>query len=114
MSVARALGTYAHDSAHSHFIAANQRFAGLLYSVIARAHCECSVRSPAQKDCRHCGECDARREHPRCPLGPNGDLGSSRLEEQLGGKITPSHAHSKEALCGLGAAYSAEWPQAML
>ena len=45
---------------------------------------------------------------PRCPFGSNGDLGSSRLEEQLGGKITPSRAHSKEALCGLGAAYSAE------
>ena len=44
---------------------------------------------PAQKDCRHLGECDARREHPRCPLGPNGDLGSSRLEEQLDGNITP-------------------------
>jgi hypothetical protein len=41
---------------------------------------------PAQKDRRHLGECDARREHPRCPLGPNGDLGSSRLEEQLDGK----------------------------
>jgi hypothetical protein len=35
-------------------------------------------------------------------------LGSSRLEEQLDGQITPSHAHSKAALCGLGAAYSAE------
>ena len=43
MLVARALGTYAHSS-HSHFIAANQRFASLLYSAIARAHRQCSVR----------------------------------------------------------------------
>jgi hypothetical protein len=40
MLVARALGTYA----HSRFIAANQRCASLLYSAIARAHHECSVR----------------------------------------------------------------------
>ena len=39
---------------------------------------------------------------PRCPFGSNGDLGSSRLEEQLDGKITPSDAHSKEALYGPG------------
>ena len=36
---------------------------------------------------------------PRCPFGSNGDLGSSRLEEQLDGKITPSDA-TKEALYG--------------
>ena len=36
------------------------------------------------------------------------NLGSSRLEEQLDGKITPSHARSKEVLYGLGAAFSPE------
>ena len=36
------------------------------------------------------------------PFGSRGDVGTSRLEEQLEGKTTRSHAHSKEALFGLG------------
>jgi hypothetical protein len=39
---------------------------------------------------------------PRCPFGSNGDLGPSRLEEQLDGKTTLSEAHSKEALYRAG------------
>ena len=53
---------------------------------------------------------------PRCPFGSNGDLGSSRLEEQLDGKSTRSHAHSKEDLYWLGrGTFARNWqPQCRL
>ena len=107
MLVARALGTYAHSS-HSHFIAANQRFASLLYSAIARAHRQCSVRD-RHKRIVGIEENAMPAESIRAAHSVLTEiLGSSRLEEQLDGQITPSHAHSKAALCGLGAAYAAE------
>src|ERR1700751_2900877 len=62
-----------------------------------RAHCECSVRD------RHkrivgliSAECDACRQHPGCPLGSNGDVGTSRLESSFNRKTTRSYAHPKE------------------
>src|SRR4051794_30477570 len=54
---------------------------------------------------------DCRLRRVRClptasPLliGPNGDVGTSRLEEQLSRKTTRSHAYSKEACMGWTAA----------
>jgi hypothetical protein len=41
-------------------------------------------------------------DHLRCAFGCNGDVGTSRPEEQLEGETTRSDAHSKEALHGLG------------
>jgi hypothetical protein len=38
---------------------------------------------PAQKDCRFDRECDARRRQLLLPITSNGDVGTSRLKEQL-------------------------------